>query len=173
MVALSGGGLWLCTKVESLIYLNAYYIYFTFSTPIHTFNISQIFNTFKSGAIQSAARLKSISAKHLAITAQSLGLILALLPHVRAALLAQLNPKHHVLLTELDRVSHEYIDHHGLLVAKFVSIVGDAVDGSAMRLRQVSQCLPLFVSLLLLHQLAVGSICFRLLNFFKNLNYFF
>lgn len=88
-------------------------------------------------AIQSAARLKSISAKHLSITAQSVGLISALLPHVRAALLSQVPPKHHLLLTEFDRISHELIDHHNLIVAKFVSIVGDFVDASAGKLRMV------------------------------------
>lgn len=88
-------------------------------------------------AIQSAARLKSISAKHLAITGQSLGLLSALLPHIRAALLAQIPPKHQLLLTELDRVSHDLIDHHGQIVAKFVAIVGDFVDASATRLRGV------------------------------------
>lgn len=88
-------------------------------------------------AIQSAARLKSISAKHLAVTAQSIGLLLALLPHIRAAILAQLPPKHHMQLLELDRVSHTLIDHHGRIVAKFVGIVGDFVDQSAIRLRTV------------------------------------
>lgn len=67
-------------------------------------------------AIQSAARLKSISAKHLAVTAQSISLLVALLPHLRAALLAQLPPKHHIQLLELDRVSHTLIDHHGQVI---------------------------------------------------------
>jgi vacuolar protein sorting-associated protein 54 len=88
-------------------------------------------------AIQSAARLKSISVKHLAVTAQSIGLLLALMPHIRAALLAQLPPKHHMQLLELDRVSNVLIDHHGRIVAKFVGIVGDFVDNSASRLRLV------------------------------------
>lgn len=88
-------------------------------------------------AIQSAARLKSISAKHLSITAQSVGLVSALLPHIRAALLSQLPPKHQLLLTEFDRVSHELIDHHGQIVAKFVSIVGDSVEASSGRLRSI------------------------------------
>lgn len=88
-------------------------------------------------AIQSAARLKSISAKHLAVTGQSLGLMNALLPHIRAALLAQIPAKHQLLLTELDRVSHDLVDHHGQIVAKFVAIVGDFVDASATRLRAV------------------------------------
>lgn len=88
-------------------------------------------------AIQSAARLKSISAKHLAITGRSLGLFIALLPHIRAALVAQIPPKHEVLLTEMDRVSQELFEHHTAIVAKFVSIIGDTVEASAAKLRQV------------------------------------
>lgn len=88
-------------------------------------------------AIQSSARLKSISAKHLAITGQSIGLVVALLPHIRAALLAQIPPKHHILLTEMDRISNELIEHHGLIVSKFVSIVGDFVDASSIKLKQI------------------------------------
>jgi vacuolar protein sorting-associated protein 54 len=80
-----------------------------------------------AGAIASA-RLKSISAKHLSVTAQSLSLVIALLPHIRTALLSQLPPKHQIMGTELDRVQHEYEDHRGLIVSKFVSIVSDAVD---------------------------------------------
>lgn len=88
-------------------------------------------------AIQSAARLKSISAKHLAITGQSLGLVVALLPHIRAALLAQIPPSHHMLLLEIDRLSQDFYDHHGQIVAKFVGIVGDFVDASALKLQSM------------------------------------
>uniref|UniRef100_A0A7S3M365 Vacuolar protein sorting-associated protein 54 C-terminal domain-containing protein n=1 Tax=Spumella elongata TaxID=89044 RepID=A0A7S3M365_9STRA len=83
-------------------------------------------------AIQSAARLKSISVKHLALTGQSLSLLLALLPHIRAALLAQLPAKHQLLLTELDRVSHDLLEHHNQIVAKFVAIISDHVDNLAV-----------------------------------------
>ena len=88
-------------------------------------------------AIQSAARLKSISAKHLALTGQSLRIMICLLPHIRTALLAQLPLKHQILLTELDRVSQELLDHHGLVVGKFVSIVGDFIEASASKLTQI------------------------------------
>eukprot|EP01041_Mallomonas_annulata_P005065 gene5065-10139_t len=88
-------------------------------------------------AIQSAARLKSISAKHLCVTAQSLGLVLAVLPHLRAALLAQLPPKHHVLLTELDRVSQHIVEHQNQILSKFVTIVNDFVEASADKLSAI------------------------------------
>ncbi len=86
-------------------------------------------------AIQSAARLKTISAKHLAITGQSLGVMIAQLPHIRTALLAQIPSKHHLLLTELDRITQEYSDHHSLIVGKFVNIVSDFIDASSQQLR--------------------------------------
>jgi vacuolar protein sorting-associated protein 54 len=88
-------------------------------------------------AIQSAARLKSISARHLAITAQSIDFLSSLLPHIRTAILAQLSPKHHIQLQECDRISTELLDHHSAIVAKFVSIVSDFMDSSAIKLRHV------------------------------------
>ena len=88
-------------------------------------------------AIESSAKLKSISAKHLAITAQSLGFLSALLPHFRAALLAQLPPNLQMQLAELDRVSLSLIDHHGLIVDKLVEIAAYAVESSASGLKKV------------------------------------
>ena len=90
-----------------------------------------------AGAIQSAARLKSISAKHLAYTAQSLGFLRALIPHIRAALLAVLPPSQHILLSELERVAGDLIDHHSSIVAKLVTIAGDSIDASVTKLRSV------------------------------------
>jgi len=88
-------------------------------------------------AIQSSARLKSIAAKHLCVTAQSLSLLLALIPHIRAALLAQLPSRQRTLLTEIDRIQQALIDHHAQILSKFVNIVGDFVDASATKLRTV------------------------------------
>ena len=64
-----------------------------------------------------------------------MSLVNALLPHIRAALLAQIPPKHQLLLTELDRVSHEYLDHHSQLLSKFASIVSDMTESSGERLK--------------------------------------
>jgi vacuolar protein sorting-associated protein 54 len=104
---------------------------------VRLFNIRTNQLVLGAQAIQSAARLKSISAKHLAIAGRSLALFIALLPHIRAALVAQIPPKHQVLLTEMDRVSHDLFEHHTAIVAKFVSIVGDTIEASAIKLRQV------------------------------------
>ncbi len=81
-----------------------------------------------AGAIHSAARLKSINAKHLALVTQCIGLIIAILPHIRAALMAQLPNKQHSLLVNLDKIKKEYVDHNENVFGKFVSIVGGIVE---------------------------------------------
>lgn len=71
----------------------------------------QIFNSrstqlvLGAGAIHSAANLKSISAKHLALCSQSLGLVRALIPYLKAALATRLPQKHHLLLAQMDTVA--------------------------------------------------------------------
>jgi len=90
-----------------------------------------------SGAQKSQAQLRSISAKHLATTSQSIGLVLALIPHIRTALLAQLPTNLQMRLLEIDRVTSGLLDHHGQILAKFVVILGDTVDLSASKLAGV------------------------------------
>lgn len=71
----------------------------------------QVFNSratqlvLGAGAIHSAAKLKSISAKHLALCCQSLGLVKSLIPLLKAALATRLPQKHHLLLAQMDAVS--------------------------------------------------------------------
>lgn len=81
-----------------------------------------------AGALHSSAKLKSINAKHLALVTQSLGMLTAILPHIRAALMAQLPTKQHTLLMDLDRVKKDYAEHTEKCLAKFVSIVGSIVE---------------------------------------------
>lgn len=83
-----------------------------------------------AGAIHSAARLKSINAKHLSIVTQCIALILAILPHVRAALMAQLPAKQHALLSDLDKIKMDYSDHNEKILGKLVSIIGGIVEHS-------------------------------------------
>lgn len=91
-----------------------------------------------AGAIHSAARLKSINAKHLSYVTQCLGMTMALLPHVRAALMAQLPPKQHTLLTDLDNIKNEFKDHNEKVLNKFVSIIGGIVEhGLAPRIASI------------------------------------
>lgn len=81
-----------------------------------------------AGAIQSTARLKSINAKHLSYVTQCLGMLMALLPHIRGALMAQLSTKQHALLSEIDNIRKEYQDHNDKVLNKFVSIIGGIVE---------------------------------------------
>lgn len=81
-----------------------------------------------AGAINSAARLKSINAKHLSYVTQCLGIVMALLPHIRAALMAQLPAKQHTLVSELDKIKKEYHEHNDKILNKFVSIIGGIVE---------------------------------------------
>ena len=100
-------------------------------------NLLDFFNTratnliIEGGAVHSAARLKQIHAKHLALCSQCLGLVMTLLPHIRAALSAQLPPKHHLLLKDLDRVRKSYREHHERILSMFVTIVGDLTSAAA------------------------------------------
>lgn len=104
---------------------------------IQLFNKSAKMLVLGSGAQKSLAQLRSISAKHLTATAQSLAVLLAVLPHVRAALLSQLPPNRNVLLLELDRVSQDIVEHHGEILSKFVAIVSDSMDSALPRLRNL------------------------------------
>ena len=81
-----------------------------------------------AGAIRSAASLKSINAKHLSMVTQCLGMMLALLPHIRAALMAQLPAKQYTLLSDLDKTKKDYVDHNEKVLNKFVTIIGGIVD---------------------------------------------
>lgn len=95
-----------------------------------TVQLLRLFNTratalvLGAGALQSA-QLKRITAKHLALTSQTLGGILALLPALRAMLLMRLPPQQHVLLSEMAAVTADLIAHDNRLRAKLVSIVKD------------------------------------------------
>ena len=99
--------------------------------------VSEILRLFNSratqlvlgaGAIHSAARLKSINAKHLSLVTQCLGMIIAILPHIRASLSQQLPQKQHTLLTDLDKIKKEYADHNEKVLNKFVTIIGGIVE---------------------------------------------
>ena len=91
-----------------------------------------------AGALHSSARLRTITAKHLGLASQSLNLIEALLPHVRAALSDALQNNESELLKEVDAVSRDYADHHRKILAKFSTIIGEVVDAAGASLAQFS-----------------------------------
>ena len=89
-----------------------------------------------AGAIHSTARLKSINAKHLSLVTQCLGIVSAILPHVRAGLMTQMPAKQHTLLSILDQIKKEFADHNEKVLNKFVTIIGSIVEhGLAPKIR--------------------------------------
>ena len=81
-----------------------------------------------AGAIHSNAKLKSINAKHLSLVTQCLGMVIATIPHIHAALMVQLPKKQHTLLNDLYQIRKEYADHNEKVLNKFVTIIGGIVE---------------------------------------------
>lgn len=74
------------------------------------------------------AQLKTITAKHLGLASQCLGLAIAIVPHLRDRLAAHLPSRQHILLAELDRVLGDYADHREQIFVKFVSILSERIQ---------------------------------------------
>lgn len=74
------------------------------------------------------AQLKTITAKHLGLASQCLGLVIAIVPHLRDHLAKHLPTRHHVLLADLDRVLGDYADHREQIFVKFVSILSERIQ---------------------------------------------
>lgn len=132
---------WSCVLLISMLmdYLNvaANFPTLTMDVMQRVVDLLRLFNArttqlvLGAGAIHAAARLRSITAKHLALASQCLGLVMVLLPHVRAALSAHLQAKQQAFLVELDRIKQEYMEHHEKILAKFVAIIGEVVANTA------------------------------------------
>lgn len=84
-----------------------------------------------AGAMQ-VARLKSISARHLALTYESLEFIHVCVPYLSKRLLEHLPPRQHVLLSELERIEADYAQHCVKIEAKLISIVQDQIMKKAL-----------------------------------------
>jgi vacuolar protein sorting-associated protein 54 len=95
---------------------------------LRLFNTRSTHLVLGAGAIHSAARLKSINAKHLSMVTQCLGMMTSFFPHIRAALMAQLPSKQHSLLNDLDKIKKDYLDHSEKVLNKFVTIIGGIVE---------------------------------------------
>jgi len=67
-------------------------------------------------------------AQHLALVTQCLLFVTSLMPHVRAALMAQLPRKQHALLNDLDKIKQDFAEHFEKVLGKFVAIVGSIVE---------------------------------------------
>jgi hypothetical protein len=78
-----------------------------------------------------------ITASHLALASQAVGLLVTQLPVLRAALASRLPSKHHVLLHSLDRVGKDCQEHQREIFAKLVAIMEELVKHARHTLEQL------------------------------------
>jgi vacuolar protein sorting-associated protein 54 len=75
-----------------------------------------------AGAMRSAG-LKNITARHIALAIQTLGVVVAIIPHLCTAISNRLPTKQQVLLGGFDRLLRDYRDHQNELYFKLVNIM--------------------------------------------------
>jgi vacuolar protein sorting-associated protein 54 len=131
---------WSCLLLIEMVLANiATALHFQSIATNNVNKISELFRLFNTrttqlvlgaGAIHSHAKLKSINAKHLSLVTQCLGVVMAIIPHIRAMLMTQLPKKQHMLLNDLDQIRKEYNEHNEKVLNKFVSIIGGIVEHS-------------------------------------------
>ncbi|KAJ3042297.1 hypothetical protein HDV00_007664 [Rhizophlyctis rosea] len=90
-----------------------------------------------AGAMRSAG-LQNITAKHISLAAQSLGVVIAIIPHLKNMIQRHLPPKQHVLLGDFDRLLRDYKDHQSELYVKLVSIMTERLRVIAESLRNIN-----------------------------------
>ncbi|TPX38226.1 hypothetical protein SmJEL517_g00015 [Synchytrium microbalum] len=90
-----------------------------------------------AGAMRSAG-LKNITARHIALAAQSLGVIVVLIPYLRVGIQQYLPTKQAVLLNDMDRLVKDYRDHQSELYAKLVSIMMERLTVHSKNLQGVN-----------------------------------
>ncbi|CAO3641686.1 unnamed protein product [Cunninghamella blakesleeana] len=90
-----------------------------------------------AGAMKSAG-LKNISAKHLALASQSIGIMIALTPSLKNCMGKNMPPKHMVLLSEFDRIVKDFKDHQKEIYIKLIAIMNErfSVHINAMQVIQ-------------------------------------
>ena len=89
-----------------------------------------------AGAMRSAG-LKNITARHLALAAQTLSLMMALLPSLRALMKRHLTTSQVVLLGDFDKLQRDFREHQFEIHAKLVAIMGDRVHVHCRAMAQV------------------------------------
>jgi vacuolar protein sorting-associated protein 54 len=85
---------------------------------LREFNVRTTRLVLNAGALRSAAALKRITAKHLAVTLQTIGALLALLPSIRGSLVMRLPPGEAALPEELSRVTADLMQHEQRLLSQ-------------------------------------------------------
>ncbi|GAA5800869.1 hypothetical protein HPULCUR_006308 [Helicostylum pulchrum] len=77
-----------------------------------------------AGAMRSAG-LKNITAKHLALASQSLGVMIALIPKLKECIGQHMPTKQTNSLSEFDRIVKDYTNHQSEIHAKLVAIMNE------------------------------------------------
>ncbi|KAG9294697.1 hypothetical protein G9A89_008176 [Geosiphon pyriformis] len=90
-----------------------------------------------AGAMKSAG-LKNITAKHLALASQSLGVIISLIPYIRECIRHNLKTKQAIMLTEFDKTKRDYLDHQQEIHNKLVSIMDERLVDHMQDFRKVN-----------------------------------
>ncbi|KAJ3070233.1 hypothetical protein HDU98_006724, partial [Podochytrium sp. JEL0797] len=109
-----------------------------------TLDLLKVFNSricqviLGAGATKSAG-LKNINAGHIALTAQSLGAVIGLIPHLKVAIEHHVPAKQHGLLIDFDRILKDYKEHQIALYDKLVSIMQERLAYHAKNILAVLQ----------------------------------
>lgn len=77
-----------------------------------------------AGAMQSAG-LKNITAKHLALASQSIGVMVVLVPKLKECMESYVSSKQANLLSEFDRIVNDYTNHQNEIHTKLVAIMNE------------------------------------------------
>jgi vacuolar protein sorting-associated protein 54 len=78
-----------------------------------------------------------ITATHLALASQSVGLLITQIPVLRSILSTRLPVKHHVLLSALERVKSDCEEHQREIWGKLSGIMGELIRGMVEKLEQL------------------------------------
>ncbi|KAJ3080696.1 hypothetical protein HK102_002878, partial [Quaeritorhiza haematococci] len=108
-----------------------------------TLEVLKLFNSrtcqviLGAGAMRSAG-LKNITARHIALASQSLGVVIRVIPHLRNTIQRFLPTKQQILLGDFDRLLRDYQEHQSELYSKLVSIMNERLAIHLKNLQSVN-----------------------------------
>ncbi|KAK9765317.1 hypothetical protein K7432_006451 [Basidiobolus ranarum] len=94
-----------------------------------------------AGAMRSAG-LKNITAKHLALASQTLGVVIAIIPFVQNCIRVNMSAKQAMLLTEFDRVLRDFKEHQSELHEKLITIMKERATVHCRSLKAINWDTP-------------------------------
>ncbi|KAJ3270487.1 hypothetical protein HDV01_007794 [Terramyces sp. JEL0728] len=87
-----------------------------------------------AGAIRSAG-LENITAKHITLGSQTLGLVMAMIPYIKQALSELLSQRQLVLLNDFEKILRDYKDHQNEL---FVNLINTMSERSTIHVQTIA-----------------------------------